>query len=140
MGGRLGRRLFPVEIVPVPASLRLLAGDDPGLEDGLRSRRIRAHPGAGLFVFVHPFGDDVPGPGEGLLRGGDALFRIDEGGGLSERVERLLLGENPLGERFQPLLPGDGRPRPPLGTEGEVEVLEDGEGFGGGDLGLRARR
>ena len=133
VGRRLGGRLFPVEIVPVPASLRLLPGDDPGLEDGL-CREELPHPGAGLFVFVHPFGDDVPGPGERLLRRGDALFRIDEGGRRRERVERLLLGENLLCERFQPLLPGDGRPRPPLGAEGEVDVLENGEGSGGGDL------
>ncbi len=92
------------------------------------------HPGAGLFVFVHPFGDDVPGSGEGLFRRGDALFRIDEGRGLGERVERLLLGEDALCKGLEPLLPGDGCPRPPLGTEGEVDVLEDGEGFGGGDL------
>ena len=133
VGRRLGGRLFPVEVVPVPASLRLLPGDDPGLEDGLRREEL-PHPGAGLFVFVHPFGDDVPRPGERLLRRGHPLFRIDEGGRRRERVERLFLGENLLCERFQPLLPGDGRPRPPLGTEGEVEVLEDGEGFGGGDF------
>ncbi len=133
MGGRLGGRLLPVEVVPVPASPRLLPRDDLRLEDGL-FREERAHPGAGLFVFVHPFGDDVPGPGEGLLRGGDPLFRIDEGGGLGERVERLLLGEDAPGEGLQPLLPGHGRPRPALGAEGEVDVLEDGEGCGGGDL------
>ena len=42
-----------------------------------------------------------------------------------------------LRERLQPLLPGDGRPRPALGAEGEIDVLEDGEGLGGGDLALQ---
>ncbi len=133
VGRRLGGRLFPVEIVPVPASLRLLPGDDLGLEDGLRYEEL-PHSSAGLFVFVHPFGDDVPRPGERLLHRGHALFRIDEGGRLHERVECPLLGENSLCKRLQPFLPGDGRPRPAFGTEGEVEVLQDGGGFGGGDL------
>ena len=133
MGWRLGGRLFPVEVVPVPASIRLLPGDDLGLEDRLRREKL-AHPGAGLVVFVHPLGDDVPRPGERLLCGGDTLLRIDKRGCRSQRVERLGLGENLLRKWFQPLLPGDGCPRPPFGAEGKVDVFENGKRSGCGDL------
>ena len=67
VGRRLGRRLVPLEIVPVPAPLRLLSGDDPGLKVRLRRKEL-PHPGAGLLVFVHPFGDDVPRAGQRLVR------------------------------------------------------------------------
>ena len=133
MGGGLHRRLLPVEVVLVAVPLRLLARDDLRLEDGL-FREVGTHPGPGLFVFIHPFGDDVPGPGKGLLRGGDPLLRIDEGGGLGKRVERLRLGEDAPGEGLQPLLPGHGCPCAALGAEGEVDILEDGEGSRGVDF------
>ena len=132
MRGGFSRRFFPVEVVQVPVPFLLLARDHLRLEDGF-VRKERPHPGTGLFVFVHPFGDDVPGSGQGLFRCGDPLFRIDEGRGFGERVEHLFLGEDALGKGFQTLLPGRGCPRPTLGTEGEVDVLEDGEGFRGSD-------
>ena len=50
---------------------------------------------------------------------------------------KLRLGEDALREGFQPLLPGDGCPCPALGTEGEVDVFEDGEGCGGVDFALQ---
>ena len=132
MRGDFSRRFLPVEVVLVPVPFLLLAGDHLRLEDGF-VRKEGPHPGTGLFVFVHPFGDDVPGSGQGLFRRDDPLFGIDEGQGLGERVEHLFLGEEALGKRFQTLLAGRGCPRPTLGTEGEVDVLEDGEGFRGSD-------
>ena len=133
MGRRLGRRLVPLEIVPVPAPLRLLSGDDPGLKVCLRRKEL-PHPGAGLLVFVHPFGDDVPRAGQRLVRRGHPLVRVDERGRGGRRVERRLLREDRLGKRLQPLLPCDGCPRPSFGAERKVDVLKDREGLRGGDL------
>ena len=134
--GDFGRRLFPVEVVQIAIPFLLLARDYFRLKDGF-VRKECPHPGAGLFVFVHPFGDDVPGAGQGVFRGRHSLFGIDESRCLGERIERLLLGKDALGEGFEPLLPGRDCPRPTLGTEGEIEILEDGEGFRGIDPALQ---
>jgi hypothetical protein len=127
VGGGFYCRFLPGEVVLVAVPFRLLACDDLRLEDGL-FRKVGAHPATGLFVFVYPFGDDIPGSGEGLFRGGDPFLRIDERGGLGKRIEHLLLGEDALGEGLQPLLPGHGCPCATLGTEGEVDIFEDGKG------------
>ena len=95
-----------------------------------KNARIRAR--ACSFSFTHSAMMSLA-PARASSGGGDPLFGIDEGRGFGERVERPLLGEDPLGKGFQPLLPGHGSPRPPFGTEGQVDVLEDGEGFGGSD-------
>jgi len=66
MGGSLGYRLFPGEIVPVLASFRLFADDHFRTKDSLGGKEVPQR-SPGRLVFADPFGDDVTGAGQGLL-------------------------------------------------------------------------
>ena len=73
--------------------------------------------------------------GQGVGGGGHFLLGVDVLAGLGLTVEVALLEEK-LRQRLEASLLGDGRSRPPLGTERQVDVFEDAERLGGVDLGL----
>ena len=138
VGGRGSHGFFPVEIIPVFDPLLFLARDDLRSEHRLRGE-VLAHPGPGGFILADPFGDDVAGPGQGLFRRFHPFFRIDIACRLGVGVHRSLIKKAP-GQRFESFFPGDGGPGPAFGPEGQINILQDGQGLGGLDFLLQGLR
>ena len=66
--------------------------------------------------------------GQGLLRGGYGLFRIDKGCCLYRGI-LFFLGENDLGQGFQTPFPGHRGPGATLRPEGEINIFQNGHGL-----------
>ena len=127
--GHRGSGLPPVEVVPIVRPLLLLALDAGAGEDGFAGEKT-ARLLTRLGVLAEPFGQDVHGPGQRLLGGGDPFDLVDEGPCRRRGVERLGLGQEQVRQGPQPLFGGDGGPRPALGTPGQVDVLQGCHGTG----------
>ena len=138
VGGRAGHGLFPVEIIPVFDPFLFPTRDDFRPKHRLRGEII-THPGPGGFILADPFGDDVAGPGQGLFRRGHSLFGIDVGQSLGVEVQLSLI-KKAAGQRLQSFFPGDGGPGPAFGPEGQINILQDGQGLGGLDFLLQGLR
>ena len=93
---------------------------------------MAAQPAEQIGLLGELLDQDVPGA---LERGSGVRHLVAE---ISRRLGLRVLaaiGEQACGERLEPRLARDLRLGPPLGLEGQVEVLELGLGRGGGDAG-----
>ncbi len=91
---------------------------------------------AGIRIVAHLLRQDVPGPLQGFLGCGDALFLIDEGQSqILGRAGFDVLHQQLKGQGFQSLFFGNGGTGAPLGPEGPINVLQLGQSGGSGQLG-----
>ena len=100
---------------------------------------IIPHPSPGGFILAEPFGDDVASPGQGFFRRCHPLFGIDVGRSLDVGVHGPLI-KKASGQRLQSLFPGNGGPGPAFGPEGQINILQNGQGLGGLDFLLQGLR
>ncbi len=135
--GQLCERLGEVEVVGELRARLLLA-----------LAHLRRHPAAlphalaqladQVRVLAEPLGEDGPRAVEGGRRVGHAPVGGHERLGGGARLHRGV-GEQPVGQRFEPGLPGDLRLGAPLGLEREIDVLKPRLGVGGQDARLHLR-
>ena len=120
------------EVVIEPVDRVLLHG---GLAaEGSVFRQQRPEGLAQLRVVAEQLRHDVGGPRQGVLRRLYALFGVDIPGGFLRRVRAVRpLGEEPLRQGGQTLLPGHGGPGAALLLIGAVQVLHLRQGGGGVD-------
>ena len=85
---------------------------------------ILARKGPDFSIFRRQFGHDVTGAGQGIRLRLHFLFRVDKGPGRLIGISRHRLLENQLGERIEPLLPGNHGARPAFGLERQIQILE----------------
>ena len=97
------------------------------------------HPAAQRGIVGHPLGDDVAGSGQRVVRVGDFLLRIDILRCLVRRIGGLV-GEQPVGQRFESLLLRLGRAGDSLRTERREDVLQHRHRQRGIDLLLQLGR
>ncbi len=130
--GQLGEGLGEVEVVGELGARLLLVVADPRDEAATRPHLL-AQAADEVGVLGEALDQDGP---RALQRGGgvrDALLGVDEGRRGRLRVDRGV-GEQPVGERLQPRLPGDLRLGAALGLVREVDVLQARLGVGRHDL------
>ncbi len=129
--GQRGEGLGEVEVVGELGAGLLLAL--PHLRDQPPARpHALPHLTDQVGVLREVLGEDRPRTVQGGLRVGHALLRVHERGRGRERLHRRV-GQQPLGQRFEPRLARDLRLRPALGLERQVDVFQPGLGVGGPD-------
>ncbi len=137
MRGRGGDGLRPGEVVLEPGALGLLLRAHVGAQDAFRPEKA-ADTGAGAGVVVDPLGDEVARAlqrgvdrGDVKILGHRASLGRDVAGGLARGIDGRVLPQDDIGERFEPSLSGDRRPRAAPGPERQVHVFERRERLGG---------
>jgi hypothetical protein len=90
-----------------------------------------------LGVFVHDFGHDVAGTGQGGV--GVGHLGADELARFAHRIAGAGLGQDAQGQGLEAALAGHGGAGAALGLVGQVEVFQVGQGGAGFDLGLERR-
>jgi hypothetical protein len=127
VGGLLGE----LEVVAEPGGRRvvLLAAQDPGRHHAARPRPV-PDPAPERRVIGDALGQDVAGALEGVVAGLDppGIFDVRPvdvvGRGPPAPASSSSPAQSSVGQRLEPLLPGDRRPGPTLRLVGEVEVLQ----------------
>ena len=79
-------------------------------------------------------------PARASSGGGDLLLLVHEGTGGRHGIEGRILGQQGLGQGLEAPLAGDDRAGAPFRPEGQVHVLELGQGLGGPDPGFELFR
>ena len=137
MRAQLGEGLAGVEIIGEFRPLRLLAR--PHGRRQAPAGPILLAQGAHQFrVFRKTLHQNGPRAIERGLHGLDALFGIDEGGGLDLRIV-LRLAEERVRQRRKARLDGDERLAAALGLEGQVDIFQPRLGVGLHDGALEGR-
>ena len=130
VGGCFRKRFGPLEVVPVFGALGFLSRYHPAGQRSFFAIQP-SQPGSCPGILADPFGDDVPGAGDGVFCGFDAIFRIHKALGAGLRIDPPL-GEQLFGQRLEALFPGHRGPGPSLGAIRQVQVLQFGQGSGFG--------
>ena len=131
MRGQRGERFRELEVVSELGARLLPALADPGDQPAPRPHLL-AQFADQVGVLGEPLDQDGPRAVQGGGRVGHAALRIDVLGGGRLRAG-LRVGQQQVGQRFQPGLAGDLGFGPPLRLVGQVDVLEPGLGVGGHD-------
>ena len=122
MGGHLGDRLAVVEVVGELVALGLLALDDLRDQDAVLPEPLTQPPGE-RRVLGEALHEDLARAFEGRGDIRHALAGVDERGGAGVRVLGRI-GQEPVGQWFEPRLAGDLGLGPALGLVGEIQVLQ----------------
>ena len=142
--GRFYQRLSVFEVIAELGALRLLVRHQPAGQQGVVAQEL-AQRRQQLRVFGEALHQNLPGAVQGGLAVGKTRLGIEVVGGQGIRVQGRV-GQQRIGQRLQPRLPGDQRLAAPPRLIGQVQVfqavlgigVEDGLLQGGGELALLA--
>ena len=144
MRGRFHQRFGVLEVIAELGALRLLVRHQPAGQQGVVAQEL-AQRRQQLRVFGEALHQNLPGAVQGGLAVGKTRLGIEVVGGQGIRVQGRV-GQQRIGQRLQPRLPGYQRLAAPPRLIGQVQVfqavlgigVEDGLLQGGGELALLA--